>query len=289
MASIRTRSLKVALLTLGSAILLFSCEGRDAAAEAANDAARMTEYSENLSIVMSQNGMRSYFFETPLLEGYSLAAEPYREFRRGIRMTTYQDDSLASVDAVLTSNYAIYYEQQQLWELRGNVEVHKFDGTELYTQQLFWNARTKRVYSNVDTKFVKGNNVSIGERFESDDAFKDWRFRYQQTRMEVETAPSERDTTAAASTAPVAPAATESVRAERRNAAPPRPAARRTADPDAVRMQGTQPARRRAERLSEEAVLRAQPLSDTEAERRPDAVVDRLPAAPLRRDAAPAR
>ncbi len=198
MASTGTiRNLKVALLTLGSAILLFSCEGHDAAPDTAGDAARMTEYSERLSIVMSQNGRRSYFFETPLLEGYTLAAEPYREFRRGICITTYRDDSLTTVDAVLTANYAIYYEQRKLWEARGDVEVRKYDGTELYTQQLFWDARTKRIYSNVDTKLVKGNNVSIGERFESDEDFKDWRFRYQKSRMEVEVAPSERDTTAA--------------------------------------------------------------------------------------------
>ena len=67
----------------------------------------MTEYSEHLSIINSQNGRRSYPFVTPLLEGYTLAREPYREFRKGIKITTYQDDSLSSVDAVLTSNYAI--------------------------------------------------------------------------------------------------------------------------------------------------------------------------------------
>ena len=39
----------------------------------------MTEYSENLSVVMSQNGRRSYHFKTPLLEGYSLARELYRD------------------------------------------------------------------------------------------------------------------------------------------------------------------------------------------------------------------
>lgn len=282
MASIRTRNLKVALLTLGSAILLFSCEGRDASSDAANDAALMTEYSEDLSIVMSQNGLRSYFFETPLLEGYALAAEPYREFRRGIRMTTYRDDSLSSVDAVLTSNYAIYYEDRKLWELRGDVEVHKFDGTELYTQQLFWNARTKRVYSNVDTKFVKGSNVSIGERFESDDDFKDWRFRYQKTRMEVDVSPSERDTTAVPST-PV-PSSTEPAPAPRR-----REPAVRAEEPATVRSRQAQPARRRIGQQPVRVSPREQAQPATVEERRVDAAVgmrgDLLPVEPSRRDA----
>ena len=131
----------------------------------------MTEYSENLSVVMSQNGRRSYHFVTPLLEGYSQAREPYREFRKGVKITTYQNDSLSEVDAVLTANYAIYYVNRELWEAKGNVVVEKSDGKTLYTQQLFWNSRTKKIYSNVDSKIVQNNgrDVFIGEGFESDE------------------------------------------------------------------------------------------------------------------------
>ena len=240
MSSARIRNAKVALLLLGSAILLFACEGRQPVIDRAAEAAMMTEYSENLSIVMSQNGRRSYLFETPLVEGYRLGAEPYREFRRGIRMTTYRDDSLTTVDAVLTANYAIYYEQRELWEAKGDVVVKKYDGTEVYTQQLFWNARTKKVYSNVDTKLVKGNNVTVGERFESDDEFKDWRFRYQKSRMEVDVTPSERDTTAVAE--PVAPSpVTPGDRNARRH--PETPPIRPQAEP----MQPRQPQMQRPE------------------------------------------
>lgn len=181
----------VALSVVGSAILLFSCGESADTADASAEELLMTEYSENLSIVMSQNGRRSYHFETPLLEGYSQAREPFREFRKGIRMTTYKDDSLSTVDAVLTANYAIYYEKRELWEAKGNVVVEKSDGRTLYTQQLFWNARTKKVYSNVDSKIVQneGRDVFFGEGFESDEDFKDWRFRRNKIRMEVEAAP----------------------------------------------------------------------------------------------------
>lgn len=186
-----TRKVQVALLMLGSAILLFSCESKPEQVERKNETAMMTEYSENLSIVMSQNGRRSYFFETPLLEGYTLGNEPYREFRKGIKITTYQDDSLSRVDMVLTANYAIYYEKRELWEAKGDVVGRKFDGKQLYTQQLFWDARTQKIYSNVDTKLVQGNNVSVGESFEATEDLSDWRFRYQKSRIEVEYAPGE--------------------------------------------------------------------------------------------------
>ena len=183
-----TRTIRVALSVAGSAILLFSCADKDTGRASASEETMMTEYSEDLSVVMSQNGRRSYHFVTPLLEGYSLAREPYREFRKGVKITTYQNDSLTTVDAVLTANYAIYYENRELWEAKGNVVVEKSDGKTLYTQQLFWNARTKKIYSNVDSKIVQNNgrDVFIGEGFESDEEFKDWRFRRMKGRMEVE-------------------------------------------------------------------------------------------------------
>lgn len=175
--------------------MLFSCAEREAAPDRPADEAVMTEYSERLSVVVSQNGRRSYRFEAPLLEGYTLGGEPYREFRRGVEVFTYLDDSLSTVDATLRANYAIFYPDRQLWEARGDVAVEKHDGKRLYTQQLFWNARTRKIYSNVDSKFVHPRGVSYGEGFEADEDFKDWRFRRQRSRLEVE-APR-RDSTAA--------------------------------------------------------------------------------------------
>ncbi len=193
----RNLVLKYALAVLsaaGSALLLFSCDGNGRPEDTPVDETMMTEYSDNLSIVMSQNGRRSYHFEAPQVEGYALAREPYREFRKGVKITTYHNDSLTTVNAVLTANYAIYYINRELWEAKGNVVVEKSDGKCLYTQQLFWNARTHRIYSNVDSKFVQGEGRSalVGEGFESDEEFNFWRFRRVKGYMEVDITPSER-------------------------------------------------------------------------------------------------
>lgn len=149
----------------------------------------MTESSDNLKVVMSENGRPSYIFETPRVEGYTLATEPYREFVEGVSITTFADDSLRTKESTLTSKYAIYYEDRQLWEVQGDVEVIKTDGKELYTQQLFWNAQTKRIYSNVDTKIInrETGDVYQGEGFESDEAMDDWSFRKMTGRMKMET------------------------------------------------------------------------------------------------------
>ena len=193
----------VALSMMGSAILLFSCGSGESDSAGANNETLMTERSEHLTILMSENGRRSYHFKTPLLEGYTLATDPYREFRKGIHITTYQDDSLTTVNATLVANYAIFYEERELWEAKGDVVVEKADGTKLYTQQLFWNSKTGRIYSNVDSKIVKGTDVFMGEGFESDEELKEWRFRRMSGKMLVNMEPTEpTDSTAVESVTP---------------------------------------------------------------------------------------
>ena len=166
----------------------------------------MTQQSENLRLVYSQNGNLSYRFETPLLERYELAREPYMEFRKGVKVETY-NDTTHLVESTLTANYAIFLENQQLWEAKGNVVATNAQGQKLETEQLFWNQKSKRIYSNVDSKIVQNNgrDVFIGEGFESDEEFKDWRFRRMKGRMEVEMKQNA-DSTASDSTAVRPPA-----------------------------------------------------------------------------------
>ena len=180
------RIVLMALLVMGSAILLFSCKSKTQSSEESLDAIK-SEESEHLTIIMSENGRKSYLFTAPLLEGYMLGRDPYREFRKGISITTYKDDSLTSVNAVLVANYAIYYEKRKLWEAKGDVVITKHDGTRLYTQQLFWNSITKRIYSNVDTRLVTDTDEVVGEGFESDEDMTEPRFRRWKGKMQVDT------------------------------------------------------------------------------------------------------
>ncbi len=190
----------VALLIVGSAISLLSCDDQKVTASKVALETLMSEMSDSLTVVVSENGRPSYRFTSPLVEGYTLAREPYREFRKGIKIITYLDDSLKSVDAILHSNYAIHYPNLQLWEAKGDVVVVKHDGKELYTQQLFWNSTTKKIYSNVDTKIIdtQTEDIYTGEGFESDEEMKEWSFRKMKGSVRVDVSPTEPDTTALA-------------------------------------------------------------------------------------------
>ncbi len=172
---------------------LYSCGGESTPFKEVSYETLMNEQSDSLEMIMSENGRTSYRFITPLVEGYTLAKEPYREFPKGVKIITYTSDSMKMVDAVLTSNYAIYYEDRKLWEAMGDVKIIKSDGKELYSQQLFWNAITQKIYSNVDTKIVDNTtgDTYIGEGFESDESMENWTFRRMKGRMGVDLTPRE--------------------------------------------------------------------------------------------------
>ncbi len=205
----------IALLIVGSATLLFSCK-EEPAPTSFDPETLMTESSENRTIAMIEDGKCSYTFSAPLIEGYSMATNPYQEFRRGIRLVTYQQDTITivadttyianQIDATITANYAIYYEKQDLWEAKGDVVVIKNerdDGdtlvmstTEVYTQQLYWDAKIGKIYSNVDTRVITADGPQYGEGFDTDEKLTEIHFRKYVGEVEFDFTPAPMDSTA---------------------------------------------------------------------------------------------
>ncbi len=169
--------------------MLYSCEEADKETVVVNMETLVSQSSDSLVIIASENGRISYRFKTPLMENYEFAREPYMEFRRGIEIETF--DSLGNIDSRLIADYAISYEKLKLWEAKGNVKATNSKGQLLETQQLFWNQRTRKVYSNVDSKVTQDGDVIIGEGFESDENFDDFVFRRPRGKVTMDVDPTE--------------------------------------------------------------------------------------------------
>ena len=176
---------------LGGAILLISCEQSQPTLSDNQKETLMTEKARDLTVVESENGLRAYRVNTSLLEGYSIAKEPYREFREGVFLETFKKDTASTKEMTLTANYAINFINRDLWEVKGNVVVTLSDNTTLYTQQLFWDRRADKIYSNVDTKIVNKDGAQYGEGFESPASPPYlWRFRRYTGALSVDVTPT---------------------------------------------------------------------------------------------------
>lgn len=181
----------VALVLVAAALSTVSCDGRKSVSTFVDTEKIMTEKSDSLTIISSLNGKQDYVFRAPLFENYGLAKEPYMEFRKGIVIETY-NDSTGVRESFLVADYAINFKNQQMWETKGNVFAENKDGQTLETQQLFWNQKTKRIYSNVDTRVTQPNGeVITGVGFESDESMNDWVFRRVEGKVYIDADPDE--------------------------------------------------------------------------------------------------
>lgn len=180
------RFITVALL-FGSAIFLCGCKGNLDGDITIDDSKKIPSMvSDNLTITHYEDGRMTYKFYTLKMERYDFSDAPYMEFTKGIKIETF--DSLMKKKSDLVADYAKYIEKDRLWEVKGNVFGSDVTGKSIITEQLFWNERTDKIYSNVDTKVINGEEVTVGSGFESDGSMQDITFRQTKGRILVDTA-----------------------------------------------------------------------------------------------------
>lgn len=188
----------LATIVAAGTLFLSSCGKKEPEPTIKDPETTPTQVSHNHRIINSLDGYRQYRMETPLLERYELAKEPFMEFREGIKIETF--DSLLKVESDLVADYAHLNEVTDLWEARGNVIAHNYKGEKggrtLYTERLYWDQKKKKIYSDTTAKVIDGGSVHVGSNFEADESFETWSFHNTTGKIEVE-ASSLRDTTGA--------------------------------------------------------------------------------------------
>jgi hypothetical protein len=139
--------------------------------------------------ITTDNGRRTQRFFTPLVEDYDFAKEPFSEYRRGIEWISY--DSLGAETSNVVADYALHWTKRDFWELKGNVKIVGSDGRKLFTQQLFWDRKIKRIYSNVDSRIEEDDAFYTVGRFESDEDLTRSTFGELKGQVSVDVQPAE--------------------------------------------------------------------------------------------------
>jgi hypothetical protein len=138
---------------------------------------------------MSDEGVKKQMMRAPLREEYGYANPAYEEYTRGMEAVGF--DSLGRPSSSVVADYALHWTARDVWELNGNVVVDGEEGQKLYTQQLRWDRKIKKIYSNVDCKVEQDGDVRYGVGFEAADDFSWWTFNEITGTVWVSTEPTE--------------------------------------------------------------------------------------------------
>ena len=93
---------------------------------------------------------------------------PYNEFPEGVEVHFFEDGQ----ESIVTSKYAIQYDETGLVDLRDSVVLNTADGNVLKAQQLYWDQSAKWVFTDQPYRITfNDGSYNDGGRFDANEDF----------------------------------------------------------------------------------------------------------------------
>lgn len=152
------------------ALLLMGCNNaREHTASAINpedSVSMMTTYGVNTLI--SDSGVIKYRIITERWDVNTVRQPSRWEFMKGIFFE--QFDEQFHVQAYIQADTAWYFDQKNLWKLRGRVSIRNVKGLIYTSEELYWDGMRHEFYSNVFSRLVTPERTIEGSYFRSDES-----------------------------------------------------------------------------------------------------------------------
>jgi LPS export ABC transporter protein LptC len=147
-------------------ILFASCEN-DLDKLPANTANKDLESDRAMDVtfIYSENGKTKAKLHTSEFVGNETAKPPYIDFLKGVKMDMY-DDQL-QIESTITARSARYYTQEENVIARDSVVVKNKKGEKLQTEELVWNKKLERFYTDKFVRITKDDQISYGTGLEA--------------------------------------------------------------------------------------------------------------------------
>ena len=156
-------------------MLACNSESNDKIAAVVDRSKLPIQHAIDITTMISDSGVTRYRITTPQWDVYDQASQPYWDFPKGIHFEKF--DLNLKVDADIHSKYARFNENEQLWELKGQVKAMNLEGELFETEQLFWDQRMERFYSDSIVKITQKTMIINAIGFESNQTMTKYSFR----------------------------------------------------------------------------------------------------------------
>lgn len=122
--------------------------------------------TDSVTELISDSGIIRYKMVTDRWIVYDNSADPYWYFPKGLYLE--QFDSTLTIQATIKADTAWNYTQRKLWKLKGNVFVRNAQDETFSSNELYWDERLGKVYSNKYIEINRPNKLMLkGKGFES--------------------------------------------------------------------------------------------------------------------------
>ena len=160
------------------ALAVSSCSNKEhhPSAEAITDRAAMPVLEEHdVVTLISDSGVTRYRIIAERWLIYDKSTPPCWDFPFGIKLE--QFDENLHVEASLRADRAHYDQEAQIWRLWGHVRAMNNRGDKFYTEELFWNRETERIYSDSAIAIRQNETLIRGIGFDANQTMTQYTIR----------------------------------------------------------------------------------------------------------------
>ncbi len=157
-------------VTAFAVTLFFSCESKKSNSQnvlISEDAPIAEAFEVNLKY--TDSGRLTAVLKAPKILNFTNKSFAYYEFPEGIILDIIDKEGKVSV---VTSDYAISYQQTGLIDMRGNVDIKTADSTHLQAQQLYWDKNINWVFTDQPYKsYLPDGSINEADGFDANQDF----------------------------------------------------------------------------------------------------------------------
>lgn len=126
-----------------------------------------TMLTRDVSTLISDSGVTRYRITASLWLVFDETKRPMWRFPEGLLLEKF--DSVYQTEATVVCDSATYFKNSQIWRLDGNVNILNTAGEKFLTQQLFWDQRMNKIYSDSFIHIERADRTIEGVGFQSND------------------------------------------------------------------------------------------------------------------------
>lgn len=160
-------------MAVASAIAIcffFSCSEGNEVVDISSDPSMMARLTAtDVTTLVSDSGITRYRVDAKVWKVFDRVEDPYWDFPEGIHFDRFDPDM--NVDAEIESKKAVYYTTRKFWDLQDSVHAMNLKGEHFECDQLFWDEKAERVYTNGKVKITQQDKIIYGKGFESNQTF----------------------------------------------------------------------------------------------------------------------
>ena len=150
-------------------ILLFSCEDNFQEIKKINSKSLLpVGITENLKLIYTDSAKVKAILYSSLNKDFTNKIFPYSEFPNGIKISFFDKENN---ETIVTSDYAIIYNKTNIVDMRGNVIINNYDGSELKTDQLFWDPEQEWLFTEEKFTFKNIDYDIVATRLDANRSF----------------------------------------------------------------------------------------------------------------------